>query len=62
MEVKRRRRDDDEPWNKMTSSTGITGKLLGWYSINMIKFWRVYRGGVMGRLDCYLLTVLVFIF
>ena len=44
MEVKRRRRDDDEPWNKMTSSTGIKGKLLDWYAINMINFWRDFRG------------------
>jgi len=46
MEVKRRRRDDDEPWSKMTSSTGITGKLLGWYGINMINFWRDCRGKI----------------
>ena len=43
MEVKHRRRDDDEPWNKMTSSTGITGKSLGWYGINMTNLWRDCR-------------------
>ena len=51
MEVKRRRRDDDEPYNKMTSSTGITGKLLGWYGINMINFWCDCRG-IIRRNHC----------
>jgi len=27
MEVKRRRRDDDEPWNKIIPSNWITGQL-----------------------------------